>query len=52
MLKKVGEILGLHTGDDLKSELPILFPNLFELISEESPILDNIKLKLSIGRFV
>lgn len=47
VVKKGGEILGLHPGDNLGSELPILFPNLFKSNSEGTPILDNLKQRLN-----
>ncbi|PEL10702.1 class I SAM-dependent methyltransferase [Bacillus sp. AFS017336] len=51
VVKNGGKILGLHPGDDLGSELPLLFPNLFESNSEGTPILDNLKEKLNLGRY-
>ncbi|MFD2045451.1 class I SAM-dependent methyltransferase [Ornithinibacillus salinisoli] len=50
VVKKGGNILGLHPGDDLGKELPILFPNLFE-DSNGSPILDAVRRKLDLSRF-
>lgn len=41
VVKKGGKILGLHPGDELGKELPILFPNLFKA-TEGTPNLDNI----------
>ncbi|MCE5168215.1 class I SAM-dependent methyltransferase [Paenibacillus profundus] len=49
VVKKGGQILGLHPGDRLSAELPQLFPNLFEPHSEGTPILDKIKNKLEAG---
>ena len=50
VVKKGGIILGLHPGDELGKELPLLFPNLFEL-SQGTPILDMIKQRLEISKF-
>jgi SAM-dependent methyltransferase len=46
VVKKGGSILGLHPGDELGKELPILFPNLFTA-TEGTPNLDNIHKRLS-----
>ncbi|MGM0876777.1 MAG: class I SAM-dependent methyltransferase [Bacillota bacterium] len=50
VVKKGGEILGLHPGDELGIELPLLFPNLFKN-SQGTPILDTIKQRLEISKF-
>ncbi|GLC88543.1 class I SAM-dependent methyltransferase [Lysinibacillus piscis] len=50
VIKKGGAIIGLHPGDALGKELPLLFPHLFE-ISEGTPILDSIEQKLKLSNF-
>ncbi|WP_286164051.1 hypothetical protein [Bacillus sp. AFS088145] len=51
VVKKGGTILGLHPGDDLGTELPKLFPNLFESINSENPILKTIKQRVELSKF-
>ncbi|PGZ85025.1 class I SAM-dependent methyltransferase [Bacillus sp. AFS029533] len=51
VVKKGGEILGLHPGDELGTELSKLFPNLFESINSEKPILKTIKQRVEISKF-
>ncbi|MGG2027087.1 methyltransferase domain-containing protein [Gottfriedia sp. S16(2024)] len=51
VVKKGGEILGLHPGDDFGIELPRLFPNLFKSINNDKPILKTIKQRLGQSRF-
>ncbi|MFF2878422.1 class I SAM-dependent methyltransferase [Gottfriedia sp. NPDC057991] len=46
VVKKGGKVLGLHPGDDLGIELPKFFPNLFQSINSEKPILRKIKQRL------
>jgi hypothetical protein len=50
VVKKGGKILGLHPGDDLGKELPVLFPNLFKAI-QGTPNLDHIQQRLEISDF-
>jgi hypothetical protein len=50
VVKKGGEILGLHPGDELGKELPILFPNLFKA-TEGTPNLENIRKRLEMSHF-
>jgi SAM-dependent methyltransferase len=50
VVKKGGKIIGLHPGDELGKELPILFPNLFES-QQGTPILDTIYHRLEISNF-
>ncbi|OCA90334.1 methyltransferase type 11 [Bacillus sp. FJAT-27225] len=45
-----GKIMGLHPGDELAKELPLLFPNLFET-SNGTPILDTLYKKLELSNF-
>ncbi|WP_409273119.1 class I SAM-dependent methyltransferase [Neobacillus sp. SCS-31] len=45
-----GTVLGLHPGDELGKELPILFPTFFEK-KEDTPILDKIRKRLEAGSF-
>ncbi|WP_042471779.1 methyltransferase domain-containing protein [Bacillus ndiopicus] len=45
VVKQGGSVIGLHPGDASGKELPLLFPNLFEL-STGTPILDTIKERL------
>ncbi|MGM8215337.1 class I SAM-dependent methyltransferase [Bacillaceae bacterium W0354] len=49
VVKKGGEILGLHPGDDSGKELPALFPNLFK--QNDGNILDTIKNRLKKSEF-
>ncbi len=51
VVKKGGKIFGLHPGDDIGIELPRFFPNLFESINNEKPILRTIKQRLDQSRF-
>lgn len=51
VVKKGGKILGLHPGDELGAELPRLFPNLFESINSEKPILKTIKQRVELSKF-
>lgn len=46
IIKKGGQILALHPGDNLSPELPQLFPSLFEPLVEGTPILDKINSRL------
>ena len=50
VVKKGGAIIGLHPGDALGRELPILFPNLFES-TIGTPILNKIKENLANSDF-
>lgn len=50
VIKKSGEIIGLHPGDEMGKELPLLFPNLFQF-SKGTPILDVINQRLDISNF-
>ena len=50
VIKKNGEIIGLHPGDESGKELSLLFPNLFEY-SQGTPILDAINQRLDINNF-
>ncbi|MEH7011303.1 methyltransferase domain-containing protein [Neobacillus niacini] len=50
VVKKGGEILGLHPGDELGKELPILFPNLFKA-TQGTPNLDNIQQRFEMSHF-
>lgn len=50
IVKKEGQVLGLHPGDALGRELPLLFPNLFESV-QGTPILDTLKQRLEISNF-
>ncbi|WP_456278999.1 class I SAM-dependent methyltransferase [Bacillus sp. AK128] len=50
VVKKGGKLIGLHPGDELGKELPILFPNLFETL-QGTPILDRIYQRLEISNF-
>lgn len=50
VIKRGGEVIGLHPGDESGKELPILFPNLFQL-SEGTSIKDSIKERLSASNF-
>ncbi|WP_088101997.1 class I SAM-dependent methyltransferase [Halalkalibacter urbisdiaboli] len=50
VVKKGGDILGLHPGDELGKELPLLFPNLF-INSQGTPILDTVKQRIEISNF-
>ncbi|RDU34877.1 SAM-dependent methyltransferase [Neobacillus piezotolerans] len=49
-VKEGGTVLGLHPGDDLGMELPLLFPTFFEK-KEGTPILDLIRKRLEAGSF-
>ncbi|WP_088070881.1 class I SAM-dependent methyltransferase [Gottfriedia luciferensis] len=51
VVKKGGKILGLHPGDEIGAELPILFPNLFKTISNGTPILDTLMRRLDTSMF-
>lgn len=50
VVKQGGKILGLHPGDDLGKELPLLFPNLFKQTKEIATV-DIIKQRLEKGMF-
>ncbi len=50
VVKKGGKLIGLHPGDELGRELPLLFPNLFETL-HGTPILDTIYHRLEISNF-
>nr|WP_246879995.1 methyltransferase domain-containing protein [Bacillus suaedae] len=50
VVKKGGKLLGLHPGDELGKELPLLFPELFETL-QGSPILDTIYQRLDLSNF-
>ncbi|WHY86805.1 methyltransferase domain-containing protein [Neobacillus novalis] len=50
VVKNGGELIGLHPGDELGKELPLLFPNLFETL-QGTPILDTINQRLEISKF-
>jgi len=52
VVKKGGKILGLHPGDDLGIELPKFFPNLFESMNSEKPILKTIEQRVELSKFV
>ncbi|WP_081949393.1 class I SAM-dependent methyltransferase [Paenibacillus durus] len=52
VVKKGGQILGLHPGDGMTAELSEWFPNLFEPISSETFVLDNLKQRLKQGGLV
>ncbi|MCH1627710.1 class I SAM-dependent methyltransferase [Ferdinandcohnia quinoae] len=45
VIKKGGKVIGLHPGDELGRELPLLFPKLFE-ITKGTQILHTIKRRL------
>jgi SAM-dependent methyltransferase len=49
VVKKGGQIVGLHPGDDSGKELPSLFPNLFK--QNKVNILDTIKQRLKKSKF-
>ncbi len=49
-VKEGGKVLGLHPGDGLGKELPLLFPAFFEK-KEGAPILDQIRRRLERGNF-
>ncbi|WP_059171533.1 bifunctional 2-polyprenyl-6-hydroxyphenol methylase/3-demethylubiquinol 3-O-methyltransferase UbiG [Bacillus sp. FJAT-27445] len=49
-VKEGGMVLGLHPGDELGKELPLLFPNFFDKI-EGTPTLDHIRQRLEAGSF-
>ena len=48
--KDGGTILGLHPGDEMNKELPLLFPNLFEA-TIGTPILDQLQDRLKNSQF-
>ncbi len=48
--KDGGTILGLHPGDEMNKELPVLFPNLFEATTG-TPILDQLHERLNNSHF-
>lgn len=50
VVKKGGEIVGLHPGDETGKELPIIFPNLFST-TVGTPILNTIKRRLQESTF-
>ncbi|MEC1179412.1 methyltransferase domain-containing protein [Metasolibacillus meyeri] len=50
VVKKGGTVIGLHPGDTIGKELPILFPNLFEP-TIGTPILNKIKENLASSDF-
>ena len=50
IVKSGGSIIGLHPGDATHSELPNLFPNLFEFL-KGTPILDSLQQRLMNGHF-
>lgn len=50
IIKKGGKLIGLHPGDELGKELPILFPNLFEEL-QGTPILNTVNQRLEISDF-
>ncbi len=49
IIKPGGRIVSLHPGDHSYPELSYFFPNLFEPVSEGTPILDRIKANLERG---
>ncbi|WP_316572753.1 methyltransferase domain-containing protein [Neobacillus sp. YIM B06451] len=49
-VKEGGTVLGLHPGDELGKELPLLFPIFFEK-KEGTPILNQIRKRLEAGSF-
>ena len=50
VVKSEGTVIGLHPGDDVHKELPILFPNLFEP-SIGTPILDLLNKRIESSNF-
>lgn len=50
VVKKGGEVLGLHPGDETGKELSQYFPNLFE-ISKGKPVLDKIATRIKSSNF-
>lgn len=49
IIKKGGQVIGLHPGDQITSELSELFPTFFEPSPAGTPVLDNIKKRLEEG---
>ncbi|WP_298466572.1 class I SAM-dependent methyltransferase [uncultured Psychrobacillus sp.] len=50
-VKKGGAVLGLHPGDDMDKELPILFPNLFQAKLPRDSTLKAIQERLKTANF-